>query len=140
MLELYDSVVQGPRGDVFRVIGGGATVGRQNLYIKQQQSKLAQYEQNLESAAAFADDGEASTPTSLVKRALKRNLPRKLTNSALPNNSGHVAREDTKSREVPKMSYLTRSSRLDTSWGVRMVHQGSFTQVRPPRCKYSPLI
>ena len=30
LLELYDSVVQGPSGDVFRVIGGGSNVGRQS--------------------------------------------------------------------------------------------------------------
>eukprot|EP00584_Thalassiosira_punctigera_P014863 CAMPEP_0172555378 /NCGR_PEP_ID=MMETSP1067-20121228/58384_1 /TAXON_ID=265564 ORGANISM="Thalassiosira punctigera, Strain Tpunct2005C2" /NCGR_SAMPLE_ID=MMETSP1067 /ASSEMBLY_ACC=CAM_ASM_000444 /LENGTH=888 /DNA_ID=CAMNT_0013343895 /DNA_START=172 /DNA_END=2835 /DNA_ORIENTATION=- len=80
LLELYDSVVEGPRGDVFRVIGGGATVGRQNLYVKQQQmlAKLHHHEKGQQLGVDAATSGdEASTPTSLVKRALKRNLPPK---------------------------------------------------------------
>ncbi len=36
LLDLYTKISEGPSGDVFRVIGGGANVGRQNLYMKQQ--------------------------------------------------------------------------------------------------------
>jgi len=142
LLELYDNVVQGPRGDVFRVIGGGSTVGRQNLYVKQQQSKLAtaQYEEErlAVDAGEFLDGSEASTPTNLVKRALKRNLPQKLTNLRSSKSGGHAEKSDN--RGVPKMSHLSRNVRTDSSWGVRLVHQGSFTQSLPPRRTYSLVI
>ncbi|KAL7537180.1 hypothetical protein ACHAXR_007648 [Thalassiosira sp. AJA248-18] len=159
LLDLYDGVVQGPRGDVFRVVGGGANVGRQNLYIKQkqQQSKLAEshYEGKppLVNAAPISDS-EASTPTIVVKRALKRNLPQKMATLKSENNGGNLPQKtanlrslanggspkEGNKREVPKMSLLSRNMRSDSSWGVRLVHSGSFTQSRPPSVKYTPLI
>ena len=36
LLEFYNSVTEGPGGDVLRMIGGGANVGRQTYYMKQQ--------------------------------------------------------------------------------------------------------
>ena len=139
LLELYDGVTKGPGGDVFRVIGGGTNVGRQALYIKQQQSKLAksQYQgkQPLEDFASFPDG-----PTSLVKRALERNLPQKLAKHESPTYLSEMSE-----RDVPKMSLLGvglagRRIMNDPSWGVRLVRQGSFTQSLPPRHKYVPLI
>lgn len=146
LLELYRSVGQGSSGDVFRVIGGGAQVGRQNLYIKQQQSKLAksQYQEGkpplIDSAELSEGATDVSTPTSLVKRALKRNLPQKQANiSVSPNIDGH--QKDVNKREVPKMSCFDRSMRSSGStWGVRLVHSGSFTPSKPRIQKYSPLI
>ena len=143
LLELYDSVTQGSSGDVVRVISGGANVGRQNLYIKQQQSKLVkspdQGKSPLLDASLVSDGLDVSTPTSLVKRALKRNLPQQLANRKL--SSGGHSKEGNK-REVPKMSVLARNNNMptDSSWRIRLVHHGSFTQSRPPRAKYSPLI
>merc|ERR1712087_278460 len=130
LLELYDSVVEGPRGDVFRVIGGGATVGRQNLYVKQQQ-KLAAKSQHggkrpavdVEVSLSGGANAElASSPTSLVKRALERNLPKGVGN--LP------TREQNKEREAPRMSLLAKTTRSDSSWRVRLVGHGSFTQLQ----------
>jgi len=143
LLELYDGVVEGPRGDVFRVIGGGATVGRQNLYVKEQQSKLAksQYQGKpppLADTAGIPDGAEASTPTSLVKRALNRNLPQKKLDLRSANDDGPS--KEGNERDVPKMSLSARNMRSDSSWGVRLVHRGSFTQSRPPVSRYSPLI
>jgi len=141
LLELYDSVIEGPRGDVFRVIGGGATVGRQNLYVKQQQSKLVnpqyQGEPLVVDTARVSDVAEHSDPTILVKRALKRNLRQKRWNFRSANISDSA---EAKTSEAPKMSLLARNVRLDLSWGVRLVHHGSFTPSRPPVSRYCPLI
>lgn len=141
LLDLYDSVTKGPSGDVLRVIGGGANVGRQAQYIKQQK-KLAstQDQQNfpISDFASIASNGsEASTPTSLVKRALKRNFPQKRANSWLTNSDDPKHRNE---RDVPKMSLVGKQLKMDSSWSVRMIHQGSFTRSLPPRCKYAPLI
>jgi hypothetical protein len=136
LLELYDNVTKGPSGDVLRVIGGGANVGRQALYIKQQQSKLSNNVQDQGNSIDF-NGADSSTPTSLVKRALKRNFPQKRANNWLPSSDSP---KDRNKSEVPKMSHLGKSSRSDSSWGVRLVHQGSFTRSLPPRHKYSPLI
>eukprot|EP00581_Thalassiosira_minuscula_P006562 CAMPEP_0183743140 /NCGR_PEP_ID=MMETSP0737-20130205/65063_1 /TAXON_ID=385413 /ORGANISM="Thalassiosira miniscula, Strain CCMP1093" /LENGTH=1006 /DNA_ID=CAMNT_0025978747 /DNA_START=257 /DNA_END=3275 /DNA_ORIENTATION=- len=118
LLELYDSVVEGPRGDVFRVIGGGATVGRQNLYVKQQQSKMAKSENEVNPtqghAVGIPDGAEASTPTNLVKRALKRNLPQKKQDLNSSINGGHS--QEVKNREVPKMSLMGKHTRSDSTW------------------------
>lgn len=141
LLELYDNVTKGPSGDVLRVIGGGANVGRQAQYIKQQQRTASMQDQDnspiLDFTSFASNVAEASTPTSLVKRALKRNFPQKRTNDRLPN--GAVPK-DKKAREVPKMTLVDRTPRFDASWGVRMIHQGSFTRSLPPKFKYSPLI
>lgn len=123
LLELYDGVTKGPGGDVFRVIGGGANVGRQALYIKQQQSgKRPIYPgtQPLEDFASFPDG-----PTSLVKRALKRNLPQK---------------REGNEKEAPKMSLIGKKYRSNPPCGVRAISPGKFTQSLPSRHRYVPLI
>jgi hypothetical protein len=136
LLDLYDSVTKGPSGDVLRVIGGGANVGRQAQYIKQQQKMANMQDQGnspIFDFSSFANNSvEASTPSGLVRRALKRNFPQKQANRVSP--------KDKNEREVPKMSLLIRESRLDSSWSVRTIHQGSFTRSLPPRHKFSPLI
>jgi hypothetical protein len=123
LLELYDGVTKGPGGDVFRVIGGGANVGRQALYIKQQQSgKRPIYpgKQPLEDFASFPDG-----PTSLAKRALKRNPPQNC---------------ESKETEAPKMSLIGRKFRSNPPCGVRVVSPSSFTQFLPSKHRYVPLI
>ena len=140
LTDLYDSVVQGPSGDVFRVIGGGSNVGRQNLYMKQREGKpplVADDDSSPQSTRFVEEDAGVdnmslttpsttlATPTSLVQRALKRNFPQ----------------EDNK-RNVPKMC-LSDSSwgvRMHSSWEVRSVPTSSFVRTRPPKHKYSPLI
>lgn len=116
LLELYDGVIQGESGDIFRVIGGGANVGRQNRYVKQQ-TRLAKNQMKQDLAADIAP--HALTPTSLVKRALRRNLPR----------------ED----RAPKMA-LVSFERPDDNWRLRQVSYGSFTPPVLRQKQYSPLI
>jgi len=139
LLELYDGVTEGPSGDVFRVIGGGSNVGRQNQYLKQQQLK-GEYQE----VKSLSDiDGDDSTPTSLVKKALNRNFPSKLRNRtasmSIESTNGEQAKQRNQ-KEAPKMSFNTSTRQPDSSWGVRLVNSGSFTQHRPSRPRYSPLI
>ena len=95
LLELYNSVVQGPRGDVFRVIGGGTDVGKQFLYLQQQAIKRKKQEQqqlrhdkaidvvydeveNVTTAQSNHDDNhninQSNLPAERVKRTIQRNL------------------------------------------------------------------
>lgn len=80
LLDLYTKVSEGPSGDVFRVIGGGTSVGRQNLYMKQQARKQAKFGLDLFTLPVFADlediDDRERTPTQWVKLALNRTLPK----------------------------------------------------------------
>lgn len=124
LLELYDGVTKGPGGDVFRVIGGGANVGRQALYIKEQQSgKRPIYPGRMQPLEDFASFPEG--PTSLVKRVLKRNLPQK---------------HEGKEKGLPKMSLIGTKYRSNPPCGVRVVSPGKFTQSLPSRHRYVPLI
>lgn len=82
LLKLYNDVAGGPRGDVFRVIGGGQEVAFQDLYIKQSASKkrgnLALNSTGLSFGPfeALNDDSDEnpSTASQWVKRALRNNL------------------------------------------------------------------
>lgn len=138
LLELYDSVTEGPSGDVFRVIGGGANVGMQNLYLKQQQSKMAK----TGCPEEFPDYPEDLTPTGLVKRALSRNFRKwQLANDddTFPS-SETTANTPTLRRQeqTPKMSLVNSIPR--TGILLRSVHRGSFAPYRPSMKQYSPLI
>lgn len=138
LLELYNSVTEGPRGDVFRVIGGGANVGRQHLYLKQQEAKSDTH-QKPKTPPYFLDATvlNKSSPTSLVKKALNRNLPyqgKKIDDDT-------TVASSTKEENIPKMSISSHRPRpAPSSWGVRLVRHGSFTHSRPSQPRYVPLI
>jgi len=92
LLDLYNTIAEGEFGDVFRVIGGGAEVGRQQHYLKQQ--ALAVRRNALQKSAknelsdvslgserhdspTFDEDlgtGEYLSATKWVKGALRRNF------------------------------------------------------------------
>lgn len=131
LLELYSSVTQGPSGDVFRVIGGGANVGRQHLYLKQQAAKSG-----TQKTPSFFDATvlNKSSPTSLVKEALNRNFPYQGKKIEV------TKQKSGKERNVPKMSLSPKPREAHSSWGVRMVRHGSFTHSRPSQPRYVPLI
>jgi len=85
LLDFYNDVTGGAGGDVIRVIGGGAYVGRQHLYLKQLAQKRRREERkgrsynpsHLLPVADEADkiDEKNRTPTQWVSLALRRNLP-----------------------------------------------------------------
>eukprot|EP00566_Odontella_aurita_P001677 CAMPEP_0113546674 /NCGR_PEP_ID=MMETSP0015_2-20120614/11934_1 /TAXON_ID=2838 /ORGANISM="Odontella" /LENGTH=897 /DNA_ID=CAMNT_0000447149 /DNA_START=463 /DNA_END=3153 /DNA_ORIENTATION=- /assembly_acc=CAM_ASM_000160 len=61
LLEFYDSVTKGPRGDILRVIGGGNDVAMQDFYLKRQtmrenreKNELGPAEEDLFPSATFA--------------------------------------------------------------------------------------
>jgi len=135
LLELYDSVTDGPSGDVFRVIGGGANVGKQNLYMKQQQSKStkARYHDDLE-------DLEDSKPVSLVKKALRRNLLTKHQidfedDTLIPSTKTSMGIRNEE--QTPKMSLMCSTPRI-TDASIRHLHRGSFVLHRPSFALYRP--
>ncbi len=138
LLDLYDGVTEGPRGDVFRVIGGGASVGRQHLYLKQQAAKTGTHQQSKPPSFLDASVLNKSSPTTLVTNALNRNFPhndKKIDDTTTIENN-------RKEENVPKMSLSCHRPRQmqHSSWGVRLVRHGSFTQSRPSQTRYVPLI
>lgn len=141
LLELYDSVTEGPSGDVFRVIGGGANVGMQNLYLKQQQTKIAK----MGYLEDYSDEFDELTPTALVKRALSRNFPARwqleVNNDDDTMTTPHTTSQTSTGRrrkQATKMSLINFAPRLDAS--LRVVRGGSFASFRPSLPRYSPLI
>lgn len=136
LLDLYDGVTKGPSGDVFRVIGGGSSVGRQHLYLKQQAAKSGTHQ---EVGWYFLDATvlNKSSPTTLVTKALNRNFPD--TGEKIDDTTTENKRKE---ENVPKMSLSCHTPRQvqSSSWGVRLVRHGSFTQSRPSRTRYVPLI
>lgn len=138
LLDLYDGVTKGPSGDVFRVIGGGASVGRQHLYLKQQAAKTVTHQQSKPPSFLDASVLNKSSPTTLVTNALNRNFPpndKKIDDTSTTENN-------RKEENVPKMSLSCHRRRQvqSSSWGVRLVRHGSFTQSRPSQTRYVPLI
>lgn len=78
VLDFYVDVAHGPYGDLFRVIGGGFSVGRQNLYLKQQARKLKRQQESVEFKNKFfgtskKDSGYFVAPSN-IRSALERNL------------------------------------------------------------------
>jgi len=113
LLELHDLISEGPSGDVLRVIGGGANVGRQNLYLKQQAlkghtnpTKTSNIDTRVDSSILttmgspqFLEDvgiGGDSTATNWIKRALRRNL--------LPKNTSFLDSNESSTKSSTKTS------------------------------------
>jgi hypothetical protein len=82
LLDLYNNLSESPSGDIFRVIGGGSTVGRQNYYLRQQALKAAREKRlskrNADRARFLPTlpqliDGDETAASTWVQRALRRN-------------------------------------------------------------------
>jgi hypothetical protein len=85
LLELYESLLAGPRGDVLRIIlgGGGQDVALQNFYMKRHAARERAKEATNQTNVSFGPfeidggaDANAQTASQWVQRALKRNLPK----------------------------------------------------------------
>ena len=97
LLELYDSLGRGPGGDVLRLIGGGGQVGMQNLYMRRMAQKRKKRTGVTPDLVPFylVDSESDDNPRTLVggiRRALRRNLPKRSAD-----------------RETPKMSMMVHS-------------------------------
>ncbi|CAJ1917128.1 unnamed protein product [Cylindrotheca closterium] len=83
LLDLYKNILNGPRGDVLRVLGGGQEVAFQDLYIKRSTSKLRKNQDVDQSSLSFgpfsdsiieARDAKPNTASQWVQQALAKNL------------------------------------------------------------------
>lgn len=130
LLELYDGISRSPSGDIFRLIGGGGSVGMQNLYMrrraeKDRRPKMRDGFSGPDIFPSYVDHNDHQNPSSVsqfVRRSLRQNIPE--------------LKSDGDDR-APKMCYGRQSSRQSLSvqpWtGLR----------RPPRnhnSKFSILI
>ena len=80
LLELYDNISAGPSGDVLRVVGGGGSIGLQNMYMRRQAMKNRGGGDSRSYLFPFdlGDTGAAEGDRSISQRvrwALRRNLP-----------------------------------------------------------------
>jgi hypothetical protein len=117
LLEFYDSVSNSPGGDILRAIGGGGSIGLQNLYMRRH-AERERWRKMKEGVALdifsspFFDDDSAEnkgeTVTQLIRRSLRKNLP------MLGSQSSHRVEETEKSTDpsekTPSMCYGTGSS------------------------------
>ncbi len=83
LLDLYEAITEGPGGDLLRVIVGGNDVAFQTLYIKRNEARKRRQNAIGPRSVVFGPfDGNdkedsAQTASQWVKRALRRNLPKK---------------------------------------------------------------
>ena len=134
LLDFYTKASQGPSGDILRVIGGGANVGRQNLYLKQQARKQRKSSDFFTFPDVFADledtDERERTTTQWVKLALSRALPPKSSPSFTKKKATSLS---AKNQDSTKMSFsypsFCRSYQPITT--AKTVRFGSY--MRPPR-------
>lgn len=114
MLELYDTISEGPGGDILRVIGGGGPIGLQNLYMRRRVEKdrwrRLRHGGNLEIFPTYSvldENGEPkrTSASDLVRKSLRRNIP-----DLRPKNKafGLPAQESDRPNEAPKMSFGAR--------------------------------
>ncbi|KAI2513584.1 digalactosyldiacylglycerol synthase [Fragilaria crotonensis] len=131
LLAFYNDVIRGPSGDALRVIGGGANVGMQNLYMKTQARKQRQRERlartfdpafdpvfNLPS---FMEDGDETdetnrTPTEWVTLALQRNLPLKNSNFIPKASSAKVLKDDKTTKMTMRTTPLSVTKLPTRKW------------------------
>jgi len=164
LLELYNSVVQGPRGDVFRVIGGGTDVGKQFLYL-QQQAKQEQQQLRHDKAAVLYNEGgrgedvasatksnqtndndvsQINLPAERVKLTIRRNLLLPSTFAALNKNAKkvevpplfeiNIASKKRKKDEL-EMSIVQGRSNVLHKYHSTFICRSSFTSVFRPKIK-----
>lgn len=82
LLDLYNTVIKNPGADMLRTVLGGANVGRQSYYLKQEATKARKKELLEEKGMnsrkpEFLEDvgvGGGKTATARIKRTLRRNL------------------------------------------------------------------
>lgn len=162
LLEFYDTITQGPRGDILRVIGGGNDVAMQDFYLKRlarrQSGKkdLKPVEDEIFSGATFGlplllDDATAEeepSPTKWIKQALRRNLPQQQSGSLIPLSAKKGSRRSGPAgsqKDSPKMCVRDVNSLLvfQLSDAIRASlprPQQTFLPPRSSRPFYGPLI
>lgn len=135
LLDFYAKVSEGQSGDIFRVIGGGVNVGRQNFYMKQQARKKSGKALDLFSLPAFADldelDDRERTTTQWVKLALNRTLPK--YNTSFAKKQATSLRAKNKDSTKMSLSCPSRKSYYQPPNPFKTFRFGSTPAMRPPR-------
>lgn len=81
LLELYDKISESPSGDLLRLIGGGGSIAMQNLYMRRKAQKelqrgvMPELLPSLSNYETETNKETFSTPTQLVRWAMRKNLP-----------------------------------------------------------------
>ncbi len=170
LLEFYNNVSDFPGGDVLRVIGGGANVGRQKYYMKQKAMRLKQkqiQEKKLGKSSElrwgplnsftlppeFLEDvgtGESNALTKQIKGSLKRNFEQIKPRNISPK-SDHInsmkkhkssEQEDTPTMSLRGKLHSLQRSKVSRSYISYSLPKTSFFSTSAP-CRYklpSPLI
>lgn len=139
LLELYNTISENPGADIFRTVMGGANVGRQNMYIREQmrkESKARALKERRSGGAMipqFLDDvggGDTRSATKWVKKALRRNMQSSGSPSLIPENklssskksvSPYFADENKTSMQLTrnqKITHQTNSKFLNTAFRI----------------------
>mmetsp|Transcript_17511 Transcript_17511/g.33197 ORF Transcript_17511/g.33197 Transcript_17511/m.33197 type:complete len:883 (+) Transcript_17511:1648-4296(+) len=137
LLDLYKAVSENPGADLLRTVMGGANVGRQSLYLKQQaqKAKARSRSENGEQTVfpQFLEDVGLSgdgTATKWIKRTLRRNLQQNASYTFLPDKSSSLKSETSRTdteKEFPKMMLSASSGRSWLSTSTTLYVQRTFT-------------
>ena len=112
LLEFYKSVVDGPSGDILRVIGGGQDVALQDLYIKnnslRKRSEISHSPGKVRFGASEdpdkGSDEEERTASQWVNFILRRNLPK------VDDRESHRGSRDDKNDKSKEMNMTLRTN------------------------------
>jgi len=136
LLDLYNAVAENPSADILRTVLGGAQVGRQGLYLKQQarkQKTLERLENGEKNALPqFLDDvgvGEYGSATSWIKKTLRRNLQQSGSHSFLQDKKMSSITNEKKHKDKTTMTTSFGRSQASSSTMIF----GSFPKQYPAR-------
>jgi hypothetical protein len=147
LLELYEFMIDGPGGDLLRLIGGGGAIAMQNLYLRRKAEKERMkngwlpdiFPALMDEVEDHADAG----PLQRIRWAMRKNIPltnTKRRNVFLPKQKNNKSSTSSKSSQDSslKMSAMTCHS-MSPMFGSR---QSSFCCAPPQRGSIymSPLI
>ena len=128
LLDLYNKVADNPGSDILRTVLGGANVGRQSYYLKQQARKektRSRIEKESKvSIPQFLDDegvGGNKSVTTWVKKTLRRNM-----------NSDVMKSSKDKTTMTISPFGVSSGNRIRTHQPVA-IKAGQFTHTRPSR-------
>ena len=142
LLDLYKAITEGPGGDLLRVIGGGNDVAFQTLYIKRNEAKKRKQRAIGRRSIVFGPfdavekDENAKTASQWVKRALRRNLPRKsipISSSSLEDAQGVSNHQSNQDKTKLKMSLPP----VAESWHTKKIRSTTGNRFCPPRPAFS---
>jgi len=129
LLDLYDSVSRSPGGDIVRIIGGGANVGAQNYYLKQQALKREKKSSSSNSVDQTSDvfvnktvsflpftlseNGEPLSLTGSIRNVLRKNNLREESNNKLMDVGKQITNQDP-SPSLPERNSKQRGPLMAT--------------------------